>query len=171
MDNVDNLTCKKIFPYIHNVSGSHSYQQISGLEVFGNKILYFFKGIKIRTVPTKRFDFGLQGGGTDPQIVRLPCGINFCKHNPVRKRERLCEVPKEGFGTRIGVRLEYAPQSFVGIICGSLQGCGNFCWVMRIIIYYSDTVESPLILEAPVGACKAGESLCHGLCVYGKKIA
>ncbi len=29
VDNVDNLYTKKVFPYFYNVSGTHSYQQIT----------------------------------------------------------------------------------------------------------------------------------------------
>ena len=99
-------------------------------------------------------DFFLQIAGADSQGIRFAGGINIGENDLIRQGQRVCKIRKEGFGPGIGMGLEYAPESFMGIIHSSLESCCNFCGMMRIIIYYGDAVQAAFILKAAIRARK-----------------
>lgn len=50
VDNVDNLLAKQGFADFMDISGAHSYQQITVYTIFQKKIFYLIKSRKINTV-------------------------------------------------------------------------------------------------------------------------
>ena len=83
VDIVDKLVCEEIFPDFYNISGSHSYQQVSGRIIFFQKGFDFFKRRKIIACRTKLLYFVLKRPGADPQIVGLAGCINISQHDVV----------------------------------------------------------------------------------------
>lgn len=65
-------------------------------------------------------DFGLQCFRTDAERIFFPGGIDVRQNDPVRDRKRSGECGKERFGPGIGMRLEDAPDRFMGIIFGCI---------------------------------------------------
>ena len=47
VDNVDNLLAEELFSNIYNVSGPHSYQQVTLCTIFKQKVLDFVKSREI----------------------------------------------------------------------------------------------------------------------------
>ena len=112
---------EKVFSNVYNVSGTHSYQQVTGDAIFQNKFFDFLKGGKIMAVRTQLFDFLTEKRGADSQRVGFPCRIDVRQNHPVRMGKGMGEFVEKSFRAGIGMRLKNAPERFVRIVGGGLQ--------------------------------------------------
>ena len=145
-----------MFSNVYNVSGSHSYQQVTLCTTFQQKVFNLIEGGEIFAGSSQFLDFPLQILGGDSNGVFLSCCVNISKHHMVSQSKRLGKLGQKGFGTGVGMRLENTPDFLVWIILCSME-CGlNFCGMMSIIIYNGDTGYFSLVLEAAFCSGKAG---------------
>ena len=97
VDNVDNLFLNQVFSDIYNISGPHSYQQISWGTIFFQKVFDGLKGRQVQAFCAQRGDGRCQVGGRDAQSVCFPGGVDIRQNHPVRQRKRLGELGKQSF--------------------------------------------------------------------------
>ena len=71
VDNVDNLLAKELFSNIYNVSGPHSYQQVTLCTIFKQKVLDFVESREIFARSTVLGDQFLQVCGGNSEVVSL----------------------------------------------------------------------------------------------------
>ncbi len=53
VDNVDKSDSKQVFPDFMNISGPHSYQQVTGCAIFQKKIFYLIKRTEMNAMMSK----------------------------------------------------------------------------------------------------------------------
>lgn len=66
--------------------------------------------------------------------ILFSCRVDLCQNQFICFLKRLREFIEERDRSRIGMRLENAPELVVRHIFGSAQGRLDLCWVMRIVI-------------------------------------
>lgn len=89
---VENLYSEEVFPDFMDISGTHSYQQISRCAIFQQEIFNLIKSGKIMTVTSKGLYFFLKVPGGNAQRICFPGGIDICKDNMPGCGERFRKV-------------------------------------------------------------------------------
>ena len=77
----------------------------------------------------------------------------------VSQRKGFCKFRKKSLGAGVSMGLEHAPDLFVRIICSRMESGFNFSRMMGIVVDDGNSADLPLVLETPVCACKAVQSL------------
>ena len=95
VDNVDNLLAKELFSNIYNVSGPHSYQQVTLCTIFKQKVLDFVESREIFARSAEFPDLFLKISGGDAEVIGLTGCINICKDYVVCKCQSLCKFRKQ----------------------------------------------------------------------------
>ena len=156
MDNItfyfniqDVLTfAKKMFAYLINIAGTHSYQQI----VVGTCLQQvIFDGVKGREEVTLRAFFAdivCQIFHMDAEGVCLTGCVHIGQYNNVCQGKRIGKLIPEGFRTCVSMRLEDADDPVMRIIAGSSQSSRNLCRMMGVIINDGDAAEFSLVFES-----------------------
>ena len=112
VDNVDNLLAEELFSNIYNVSGPHSYQQVTLCTIFKQKVLDFVESREIFARSTDLRDQFLQVCGGNSEVISLSGCINISKNDMICQGKSLGKFRKQSLGTCISMRLENTPDLF-----------------------------------------------------------
>ena len=138
VDNVDNLLAEELFSNIYNVSGPHSYQQVTLCTIFKQKVLDFVESREIFARSTDLRDQFLQVCGGNSEVISLSGCINISKNDMICQGKSLGKFRKQSLGTCISMRLENTPDLFVWIIMCCMKCSLDLCRMVCVVINDGD---------------------------------
>ena len=114
---------KNGFSNVYNVSGPHSYQQITVDTLFCDKFFHFGKAWEVVNICSGLLKFFGKKSRGHSKCIRFSCSINIHENDMIRKRKCFCKLMKECFRSCVSMRLENTPRFSVRIMFHRSKCC------------------------------------------------